>query len=386
MKKLVNNAKEIVDVSDYLIFPKTKIPVYSTGKTVSNTKYQNWYKNKRVYVVDYGSKKRKFFILNCYAKKFSQMSIEEFLKFPKNHKNSIIIVEYAHLKSSEGISLAQPLSAEQKQIFLNNCKLSNVCLKFFPENKTPKARCFAEKIHSDLSKKSDMHDVIAIYLYVKYFPNIYSTLSETDSIDSNIVKEAQRFRIETNIILNKGRYNDYKDDYISNFIEKHKESLYKHIENIPKALGILNITKDKKNNIKLNIKVLYTILATLVDNEGNIRKRESTGQIPGWEYISNREFCLNHNKGEVSKSNLNYHFFRHAFAREHDFSKITKKGKKGKSFDRILNFNKNQYEEFTNYRKLVKKILKDLFLYFKEKLLVEQTGFRAISYKIHSNM
>jgi hypothetical protein len=354
------------DISEYLI--SKKIPVYLSKNNCRNTRLQNWHKNKRIYVVDYGSQKRNFFILDCHRKKFVAMTIEEFIKFPIKRKNSIIIVEYAHMQSSEGISLSQPLSPAQKQEFLDNCNSANICLKYFPENKTPKARDFAQKIHPALSKKTDMHDVISIYLYLKYFPNIYSTLSSLDSIKTPIVIEAQRFRIQTNIILNKGRFNEYVGDSIADFIEEHKESLYEYLKDIPEALEILDVTKDKKNNIKLNTKIFYTVLATLLDNEGNKRLRESTGQTPGWKFISDREFCLNQNKGEVSKSNLNYHFARHSFARKFDFAKSKKENKRAKTFNKLLDFNENQYEEFINHRKLVKSILRKIFYYFKEKL------------------
>jgi hypothetical protein len=367
-EKVKKKSEKTTDVSGYLVIDRKNIPSYSMGDKGRKITDQNWHKNKRVYIVDYGSKKRKFFILDCYRKRFLEATNEEFLKFPNKHKNSIIIAEYAHMQASNGISLSQPLLAEQKQIFLDNCRKSNVCLKYFPENKTPKARIFAQKINSELGKKSDMHDTIAIYLYLRYFPNIYSTLSSKDSISSNIVQESQIFRTQTDLILMKGRYNEYKNDYISDFIEEHKESLYEYLKDTPEALDIFGITKDKKDNISYNTKILYTVLATLVDNQGNPRIRQSTGQTPGWKFIADRDFCLNQNKGGVSKSNLNFHFINHSFARKFDFAKNVKPGKKKPTFDKILNFNESQYEEFISYRKMVKSILKKIFYYFKEKI------------------
>jgi signal transduction histidine kinase len=118
VKNVKKKVEKITDVSSYLMIDKKNIPVYSVGDKGRKITDQNWHKNKRVYVVDYGSKKRKFFILDCYRKRFLTVTKEEFLKFPINHKNSIIIVEYAHMQASNGISLSQPLLAEQKQIFL----------------------------------------------------------------------------------------------------------------------------------------------------------------------------------------------------------------------------------------------------------------------------
>lgn len=367
-KNVKKKVEKITDVSGYLMINEKNIPAYSVGDKGRKIIDQNWHKNKRVYVVDYGSKKRKFFILDCYRKRFLTVTKEEFLKFPINHKNSIIIVEYAHMQASNGISLSQPLLVEQKQIFLDNCKKWNVCLKYFPENKTPKARSFAQKINSALSKKSDMHDTIAIYLYVKFFPNIYSTLSSNDSISSDIVQESQIFRTQTGLILMKGRYNKYENDYISDFIEEHKESLYECLKEIPEALDIFGIAKNRKGDIVYKSEILYTVLATLVDNEGNLRIRESTGEAPGWRFIADRDFCLNQNKGGVSKSNLNFHLVNHSFARKFDFAKNVKPNKKKPSFDNILNFDESQYEEFISYRKIVKSILKKIFCHFKEKL------------------
>lgn len=331
-------------ISNYIIVNKKRLKVQKSLE--------------KVFIVDCGSRDGKFYIFDSKTRKINALSKEDFLNFPLSNPNAEIIIEYAHFRTKE-TSKAQMLTAEEKEQFLLNCKNSNVIVKFFPNNKTRKARLFAAKNFDPLlEKKSESADITSIYLYLKYFKNIYNTLSSNYSAEDPIIEEAREFREKTTEILDSARFEDYSaNSAISIFIEKHKDLLFKELsEETKDFFGI----KKNRNGIKIEkIKYVYTIISSLIDEEGNKRLRTHTRKLPGWKFVSNREFCLNANKGSVSKSNLNLHFVRHYLGKKLPF---LKNGKSSNSFKKLHELSIKEYEIFLIHRRRTKKFIKELFV------------------------
>lgn len=343
--------KIIEDVSSYLAKKNKDYPI------------QDWYKKckKQIFIFDCGGRKSEFFVLDVQKKQCFLMSKKDFLNFPKENPDSIFIIEYAHLETRKVLSLAQPLTMEEKNCFYKNCQDSNISLKFFPERQTPKARTFAEHhFNPDLNKKSERVDVISIFFYLKHCPNIFKTLSSDDSRHTPVVDEAKEFRDTTNEILNVARSCGYKNDSIADFIEKNKVNLFQKLSADTKNIFGIRICKNNKNKIK-NIeqyKHVYTILSTLLDREGNKRIRKHTGESPGWKFVRNRDFCFNPLRGGVSKSNLNFHFVKNYIIKE-----MKKQGLNIEKNKKIAKLTKIEDKIFKNERKKVNKAIKEIFLY-----------------------
>jgi hypothetical protein len=344
----------------------------SLVKIKSKYKVQDWHnkaKNKEIFVIDCGGRKNQFFVLDAKKRKFFSMTKQEFMNLPIKHPGCIIIIECAHLESRTNQSLAQPLTSKEKDEFYYNCNISGSSLKLFPERKTPKARKFVAKyLNPEVAEKKEKNDVIAIYLYLKYFEKVYHSLSSKDTRKDPLIKEGKEYRKETNKTLNIARSNEYYREYsvegeiyqdkIIEFIEKHTVDFYNNLsEPTRKLFGIIKNTRGIRIEKKC-IKHIYTIASTLLDIKGNKRVRKYTQKPPGWKFVSDRELCLNPNRGGISKSNLNQHLIPHYIKAQAKNKGLNLSGKRKTPGE----LSKLEYLFLITKRAQAKKCIKELFL------------------------
>jgi len=72
---------------------------------------------------------------------------------------------------------------------------------------------------------------------------------------------------------------------------------------------VIHTPHEQKGELRGKLKALSTILATMMTEDGQIRRRPETGAIPGWSYCKKYIFRMSpyHYRGGVARSNLYWH-------------------------------------------------------------------------------
>ena len=242
-----------------------------------------------------------------------------------------LVGEAAHFGTPQKkSSLSQPFKAEKLLDWYSRLKDNNIELKLFPQKSTPRAAGYARL------EKSDINDPKSIHFLLQNFPQISLMNPPLDFEISPLTQDGWDFKEATNDILNIQRaytiWDDVKKQGVKIKYRNPEDANFLWAkENIVSVSEQLNPVEQsvfgfddmfykesskakgfKKGDLSLN-KVneaqFYSVLATLRDEKGNLRKREITGELPGWQFVKRRIFCMSpfHFRGGVARSNLFYH-------------------------------------------------------------------------------
>ena len=344
-----------------------------------------------VYILDGGNRSGGFFVIDIINQKHFWLSASDFVLFPAEHKNALIVLEHAHFCERKK-SKAQILSEEQRIKFLSNCASNGVTFKLFPELQTPKARSYAaEWFDNRLLKKSELNDTLSIFLYLNFFhKDIFSVLQGGASVIKNgkIVILGKSLLQINNEVLQHARSTDYLDceDVIYKYAKKYKQDVSNIIENFCKNKNLDDHYCQSVNEFfdlqgpksKCVSKVVYTIISTLINNDGTPLKGEGANLL-GWKFVRDRIFCFNPNRGGIAKSNINHHRIRSRLGKK---SKEDKEGKPYKPYhilalkslqsgERISKLTEEDYNKFIEQRKLWRLCIKELFAFFKRTIQLD---------------
>ena len=291
-------------------------------------------------------------------------------------EGSMLVGEAAHYAAErKKFSLAQPFSGGQLLDLYRRFKNKRITFKLFPQGSRPRASGFADL------PKNDLNDPKSIYTLLKAFPEISLMNPPTTFEPSGLVTEGWQWKSDTTGILNVARtyhdpndpthkgkkpYQDPNDDnyvWIQENIEKVATQLSADSQSV---FGISRYKSGNKNkgykkgDINLNkvrMSQFYTVLSTMRDYEGNLRKREHTGELPGWQFVKRRVFCFSpfHFKGGVARSNLVFWGLRNWVEARVQEEGLSLKGKTrggywNKDGDKIPGFTAEEDAAFRKYR------------------------------------
>jgi hypothetical protein len=311
-----------------------------------------------LYILDCGARGGTFFY-DCQSGFASELPNDDVinLNLPGIQAGDVIVIEDAHVRSRERLSLAQPFTYDQLLKFKANAESAGVVVKLFPQMSTPKARAFAGDV-----EKTDINDVQAIAFYLQQNPNILKTLKAFNPItldeyrtnSAGAWQDKDGLSADINMARNY-KYGDPKEgdysDAVTRWIDDNIETIYKMLnEEQREFIGLCIKNAGRKNErYDFNRTRMYTLIATLIRANGGLRLRSDVGKLPFWKYVKEHYFGMSpyHMKGGVAASNVKYHWRRHAsgFAKTKR-SEIIEGGR---------------YHEFTEARSSFDKSLRDLW-------------------------
>jgi hypothetical protein len=288
------------------------------------------------------------------------------LEIPGLQSGDTIVIEDAHIRTRERLSLAQPFSYDELCRFKRNADSRGVTIKLFPQMSTPKARDFAGGVD-----KTDINDIQAIASYLEARPSVIQTLKnfqpvtldEYRSTKEGIWLDKDSLSEDINTARNYAygcpKSGDYNDG-VTRWIDTHINDIYIRLSDAQREMLSMVVKFKGKDNerIDYNRTRLYTLLATLIKPDGAKRLRSDVGKLPFWKYVKENYFGMSpyHMKGGVAASNVKYHWRRHASG----FAKT-------KRADIIAD---GRYQEFTDARGQFDKDLRGLWNLFRAMVLV----------------
>ena len=140
--------------------------------------------------------------------------------------------------------------------------------------------------------------------------------------------EAYDYKNYTSKYINMARRQEdaYSEDGCSKWIIDNIELLFDNLSDTAKSAFSKGTTsqcqgvktkhrpmkRDKKGKVRMttvSMQSLYAVICTLIDYDGNVRVRPSTGEMAGWQYIKRHVLCMTpfHFRGGVARSNLYWH-------------------------------------------------------------------------------
>jgi hypothetical protein len=233
-------------------------------------------------------------------------------------------------------------------------------------------------------------------LLLKDFPEI-SLMNPPTSFDLHPKrKESYEYKDYTNLYINMARREQpkYTSDECSKFIRNNIEEIVSRLSDTAKdVFGITVINKKKevkenrftrdtvngrKGEFKfdsaggIKMQAIYAVACTIIDPDGNLRTRPSTGAMAGWAYIKRYIFCMSpfHLKGGVARSNLYYHGLKNwVIAKAKENHGLTLRGKSrggfweddGKTKKPNTQFTKEEDRVFVTYRKMYCDCIRELW-------------------------
>lgn len=244
------------------------------------------------------------------------------LNIPQLLPGSVVVVEEAHMRAREEISLAQPFTYQELLQIKTNADSIGVTILLFPQKTTPKARTIA-----GFDEKTDQIDVISIGKYLLTYPPALNALKKfqpTTLKDYQVHHKHQwEDRKQLTKDVNVARNRDYSGDAVSAWIADHISEIYDKFSPDERDLLDMKIVKKGKpdERIAFSANRLYTLVATLMRPNGELRLRSDVAKPPYWKYVKSVYFAMTpyHMCGGVVASNVKYHW-RRASA---DFRKLS---------------------------------------------------------------
>ena len=265
-----------------------------------------------MYVLDCG--RNTATIYNSETDECEVITHQELLNLPETlPAGSTVVCEKAHLAIPRTRkSRAQPFEDVVLLNLYKRFELNKISLKLFPEKSTPRACAYSGL------EKNDINDPKSIYILLSNFPEIQLMNPPSSFEVSPLRQEMWDFKDETNTILNVARVGEDKENYLLDECGKWMiDNLEFIAENLSKeARECFHLSSNDRNKKKhgFNLKSIkkgqiYSVLCTLIDDEGNKRIRESTGDLAGWNFVKQAVFGMtpHHWRGGVARSNLYYH-------------------------------------------------------------------------------
>ena len=274
------------------------------------------------------------------------ISHEEVLRLPETlPRGSFVVSEGAHLGTPRGDkSLSQPFTADELLSIYSRFEEAGITLRLFPQQSTPRVNGWAnEQIKAGKLKvpdpsflndkgeieKTDLTDPWCLTKFLHSHPLVVEALMKprekfhTDDTPDPFRLEIYEYKSHCNYLCNKARrmFPKYSDK-ISMSIKNNIDYIYDNLDDT--ARDCFNLIKYKRNgktpagvpykkgDINLNqakIDKLFSILCTIMDEDGSIRIRPYEGKMAGWGYIKRHILCMTsfHFKGGVARSTLYHH-------------------------------------------------------------------------------
>ena len=278
------------------------------------------------HVVDCGTNKSTVYVVA--DDNVITLAHDELLNYLTNlPSGSFVYGEQSHLGCPRGkFSLSQPYKAELLLDLYETLESNGVKLRFFPQKSTPRACAYAGL------PKNDDTDPIAIYILVKDFPKILeSSMKPPKTFElSPVREESYDYKSYTDLYINMARVHLYTEDNLSKWLLENIDYIYDNLSDYARSVfskgssstskgvetkhrtirkGRVGKFKGEINPSSISMQALYAVAASIIDYDGNVRVRESTGEMAGWKYVKKYVFKMTpyHFKGGVARSNLYHH-------------------------------------------------------------------------------
>jgi len=289
---------------------------------------------KQVYVLDCG--KNTSTLYNPVTDEVTQILHKEVLSLHETlPEGSVLVCEYSHLGyPRREKSLSQPFTAEELLRLYKDLKDNGIRLMLFPQKSTPRAIGFVNELYKagkiELPSfvvikngriiKCDINDPWVISVFLQHHPqtsmaNPPKRFASEENPD--LYREAiYEYKDHTNYLCNVARTFSYTDN-ISDWIRFNIQYIYENLSEEARDIFNIEFYSDrgaKKRRGKINCRTLkmpqlFSIAATLINEDGTNRVRSDTGQSLGWGYVKRHILCMTpfHMKGGTARSNLYYH-------------------------------------------------------------------------------
>ena len=270
------------------------------------------------YVIDFGKKQGT--IYDSKTNTIDTLSCQRILELPEQlPSGSLVVSEYAHLGCPRHkTSLAQYYTEQELFTLYDEFKSNNITLKLFPQHSLPRASKYAGLV------KSDDNDPKSIYIWLKYHPEMIPSLMNPPKRFEPDAKRLESYEwVHTSTFqLNRARTVEPKyehpEDQNYQFLLKNAQEIYERLS--PNARSVFNFKlykvsrkglfqKGDVNISDLKMAPVFSVIVQLQDYDGDLRLREKTGELPGWNFIKRYGIKMSpfHLKGGVARSNL-YHY------------------------------------------------------------------------------
>ena len=362
---------------------------------------------QRLFVLDCG--KNSSTLYNPVTNMVTVISHEEVLNLHDSlPEGSTLVCEYSHLGySRREKSLSQPFTAEELLGLYKDLKDNGITLKLFPQKSTPRVIGFVNELYQAgkiklpsfvITKKGkiikcDINDPWCIWLFLKHHkqtsmanpPEKFSSEEDPDLFREAIYE----YKDDTNHLCNVARTYGYTDK-ISNWVRDNIGYIHDNLSE--DARDCFNFQKYKTGksgqyeagDIKvgkhgswtLKMPQLFSVAATLIDEDGKDRVRKETQESPGWGYVKRNVLCMSpfHLRGGTARSTLYYHGAKSWISSRVDNQlgvKNTKKRARGGMINTDLTkegkkaFTDEQEDEFRVSRKIYSNSIREVFQLFK---------------------
>lgn len=310
---------------------------------------------------------------------------EAILELPDKLKpGDMVVSEYAHMGCPRRpSSLSQPFTDGELLELYKKFEEKNITFRLFPQQTTPNALDMMVKqmpttqswdnenktVTMDGGRKlsTGEPDAKAIYLWLTKYPET-CLMKPPKTFDIDPVRqEGWKRKERTNQILNFARRFGYADpsDSNSQWLKDNMETIASQLSD--RAKDVFGLTERKKSGAdKGNFKdpklsQIYSVTALMRELDGSLRKRELTGELPGWEFTKKYVIGMSpfHRRGGVSRSNFYHHGAKHYISRKLDNKVLNENNRP--IVKKRKDFSMQEERDFRYYRAEYSKAIKELF-------------------------
>ena len=260
--------------------------------------------------------KNQVHILNSQSGGFEVVKADDLFEYTyKLPENTLLLGEDAHFGCDrKPKSKAQYYTSDQLLDWYAGLLKCGIVLRFFPQKMTEKYRRYAGL------DKSDESDLLAIEYALKTRPHIFAAFQKPENKNFGIDlrrEEADQMKEEMTEDKNIMRCGDYEENGMIAWFKNNIELIASNLpQDIKECFGIdKNVLVHRKGKHKGNIigavyeKQLLAILLTLMQPDGSLRLRPSTGSLMGKKYAKLYIFKMHdyHERGGVVRSDIYWH-------------------------------------------------------------------------------
>jgi hypothetical protein len=244
----------------------------------------------------------------------------QIVKLPSGTK---VVCEEAHLGTPRrGLSKSQPFTEDELLPFYRKCEEKGIDLAFFPQQSTFRAQQYYRTKHNLTEEnfpKSDENDPLALRELLQDFPELCLSKPKESFSEDLVRSDGNKFKNDLNTHLNHARASEpkrycYVDDGCRAWIVDNIDEISSKLSPLTQKIFGLDEESCYKKTGKINLNKIkmtqfYSVVASLIDYEGNPRLREATLKSPGWRFIKRYVFSMTpfHRKGGVARSNIYHH-------------------------------------------------------------------------------
>ena len=330
---------------------------------------------------------------NSLTKEFETVKADDLFEWTYNlvdlnpNMSILIIGEDAHFGCDrQPKSKAQYYTADQLTAWYAELKELGIVLRFFPQKMTEKNRRYAKL------DKSDESDLLAMEYALNIRPHIFASFQKPENKNFGIdLKKEEAFQMKEQITEDKNimRCEDYEENgMITWFTNNIKLISSKLPQEVIEAFGLDNklFYKMGANKGKLkpkgkggcHDKQLLAILLTLMQPDGSLRLRPSTGSLMGKKYAKQNIFKMHdyHERGGVVRSDIYWHGLRNYVPRilNNKIPTVDKNGKPTKKIKPLEDYTEAERDEFRAVRNAYSRHVLKVFAVMRSMLCGDSTG------------